>query len=439
MKKLIALLLALVMIIGLVACGAKEEATVPAATEAAPAATEAAKEAAPEGALPYEGVELSVGLAPLVSADADKAFWDEQLKQFTAETGAKVTVEVNDWSNLQTKYVTNYMSGTPYDILYGWPALLVEFVQAGNMVDLSKYYNEEEIANEYFWDIGKYTDGGVYCVAFAGGAAYRSMVFNMDILNECGITEIPDTWDELLAACATIQEKRPDVYTYLVPLTGNTNCIDSTIEPFILQAGGDYWNEDFSAMAIDTPEWKKAFEMLMRMVDAGYISQDAMGMDREVVDNLFAEGKAAITVTDSAQNKFPGKVDFEWVATTAMHDVVAKTYNGVDCLGVSKGENEEAAVALLKFMNSPEVRDAFNKSIYQSGQLRATDIPSETPVEMEDVFAHPERAWAPPMVSFPGTKDEVFIATMQKIVTGQVSIEEGLKDFQSQMDTLMAE
>ena len=51
MKKLIALLLALVMVIGLVACGAKEEAAAPAATEAAPAATEAApaaKEEAPE-------------------------------------------------------------------------------------------------------------------------------------------------------------------------------------------------------------------------------------------------------------------------------------------------------------------------------------------------------------------------------------------------------
>ena len=42
MKKLIALLLALVMVVGLVACGAKEEAAAPAATEAAPAATEAA-------------------------------------------------------------------------------------------------------------------------------------------------------------------------------------------------------------------------------------------------------------------------------------------------------------------------------------------------------------------------------------------------------------
>ena len=39
MKKLIALLLALVMVVGLVACGAKEEAAAPAATEAAPAST----------------------------------------------------------------------------------------------------------------------------------------------------------------------------------------------------------------------------------------------------------------------------------------------------------------------------------------------------------------------------------------------------------------
>ena len=46
MKKLIALLLALVMVVGLVACGAKQEAAAPAATEAAPAATEAATEAA---------------------------------------------------------------------------------------------------------------------------------------------------------------------------------------------------------------------------------------------------------------------------------------------------------------------------------------------------------------------------------------------------------
>ena len=50
MKKLLALLLALVMVVGLAACGAKQEAA-PAATEAAPAATEAAP-AATEAAAP---------------------------------------------------------------------------------------------------------------------------------------------------------------------------------------------------------------------------------------------------------------------------------------------------------------------------------------------------------------------------------------------------
>ena len=60
MKKLIALLLALVMVIGLAACGAKEEAAAPAATEAAPAATEAAP-AAPE-ATPEAAGEFKVGI-----------------------------------------------------------------------------------------------------------------------------------------------------------------------------------------------------------------------------------------------------------------------------------------------------------------------------------------------------------------------------------------
>lgn len=449
MKKLIALLLAMVMVFGLVACG---NANAPAATDAPKAdapATDAPKDDAPAedapaeteaAGLPYEGVELTIGLAPLKSADADKAFWDEQFKQFTAETGATVTVEVNDWGNLQPKYVTTFMSDDPYDVLYGWPGLLVEFVEAGKMIDLTPYYTEEEIAGEFFWNNCKYSDGGVYGVAFAGGAAYISLCANLDILNECGVEEVPDTWDELLDACAKIKEKRPDVYTYLTPMATTAFSTGSTISPFIWQAGGTEWNEDMTRLAIDTPEWHKAFEMLMTMVDAGYFSQDALGMERDVVDGLFADGKVAFTMTDAAQGKFPGKVDFKWVATTSMSDVTAKSYNAVDCLGVSSTcENKDAAVALIKFMNSPEIRDKFNKEVYVSGQLRATDIPVEFPEEMEDVFSHPERSYSPPMVAVPGTMEEVFLATLQQIVSGQVTIDEGLKSFQAEMDAALAE
>ena len=68
MKKLIAMLLALVMVIGLVACGAKEEAAAPAATEAAPAATEAAPAEKAEEAAPAEGPMSEEDAAAAVAA-----------------------------------------------------------------------------------------------------------------------------------------------------------------------------------------------------------------------------------------------------------------------------------------------------------------------------------------------------------------------------------
>ena len=77
MKKLIALLLALVMVVGLVACGAKNEAAAPAAKEeAAPAATEAAKEeAAPEASedAPYIIMVNSLNGHPVYEQQAEAA------------------------------------------------------------------------------------------------------------------------------------------------------------------------------------------------------------------------------------------------------------------------------------------------------------------------------------------------------------------------------
>ena len=62
MKKLIALLLALVMIVGLVACGAKEEAAAPAETKA-PEAAAPAETKAPDAAAPAEGFKVAISLA----------------------------------------------------------------------------------------------------------------------------------------------------------------------------------------------------------------------------------------------------------------------------------------------------------------------------------------------------------------------------------------
>ena len=94
MKKLIALLLALVMVVGLVACGAKEEAAAPAATEAAPAATEAAKEEAPaEEAAPAEGeYKYKVAFCTISQANDTMVNQADNMKIYGKQHGVEVVV-----------------------------------------------------------------------------------------------------------------------------------------------------------------------------------------------------------------------------------------------------------------------------------------------------------------------------------------------------------
>ena len=87
MKKLIALLLALVMVVGLVACGAKEEA-------AAPAATEAAKEeaAAPEAEAAVDA-EAAAMYIPVMAKGFQHQFW-QAVKAGADAAAAEYGVEI---------------------------------------------------------------------------------------------------------------------------------------------------------------------------------------------------------------------------------------------------------------------------------------------------------------------------------------------------------
>ena len=76
MKKIIAMLLAVILTLGLIACAAQ-----PASTEQPPA----------DDVLPLEGVELSLWFPPYTGTDAE--YWAERLAIFTAETGATTDEE----------------------------------------------------------------------------------------------------------------------------------------------------------------------------------------------------------------------------------------------------------------------------------------------------------------------------------------------------------
>ena len=136
MKKLIAMLLALTMVLALAACGASEPA--PAATEATPAATEAAPAATEAAPAPADKV-ITVGFAQVGhESDWRTANTKNYQEVFSAENGYDLMfVDCDNDNAVQIEAVrTSIQQGVDYIILApiqsaGWESVLQEAKDAG--------------------------------------------------------------------------------------------------------------------------------------------------------------------------------------------------------------------------------------------------------------------------------------------------------------------
>ena len=144
MKKLIAMLLALVMVLGLCACSVSEA---PAPTEAPKADAPAADAPeAPEAEAPAAATEITLWTYPIGG-------WGNQdtvaalTADFEAATGIKVTVEYLDYQNGDDKVNTAIEGGSAPDLIMEGPERLVaNWGAKGLMVDLSDLLDDTDIA-----------------------------------------------------------------------------------------------------------------------------------------------------------------------------------------------------------------------------------------------------------------------------------------------------
>ena len=199
MKKLIALLLALAMVFGMVACGGEKapEAAPEAAPEKAPeAAPEKAPEAAPEE---KENVTIEVWIAQVDWADA----WDEMEAKFEEEH-PWIDVEHVGLGEDSTFLATRIGANDLPDVVQCNNNIYMDsMVEADMLVDLSDWEVASLMPDTYK---NAFTHNGKF-VGMCQGAAFSCMFYNMDILNAAGWTEAPKNWTELLQCCADIEAK----------------------------------------------------------------------------------------------------------------------------------------------------------------------------------------------------------------------------------------
>jgi len=388
MKKMIALLLALVMIVGLVACGAKEEAAAPAATEAAPAAPEAAP-AAPEAGndQPYAGQTVKWWTYPYTGED--QAQWDELTKSFTEQTGITIETTIIPWgADGAAKLSAGFLGGVGPDVLYMTAETAYDMISGGHLADLATVLKPETLENQIY-AANTATDGVQYMLPMGMGVGYRCLYFNKALLAEAGVTELPTTRDELVDVCLKIKEANVCEYPIMLAMNGDAENVFASVLGHIWTGGGDFMKN--GEPCFDSPENLQTMQWLYDLIyKHEVLSTDANAVTAAGVAELFAQGKAAIIGASISSlptiKEFMSEDEYNITMGVAVEEGgQIKTFSPMDMLAVNANSKVPGAAAeWMEYLVSDEGRAAW----------RAVFMPAGFPVNKTEnypvVYEHPD-------------------------------------------------
>ncbi|MEZ8823543.1 extracellular solute-binding protein [Vibrio amylolyticus] len=312
---------------------------------------------------------------------APKAAWAEIVKQFEAEN-PDITVEYNLYDKEAYKTtIRNWLVTSPPDVVFWYAGNRMKtFVDRGLFEDVSDLWNENNMKQDFSTAAPAMTVNdkqyGVPYTYYQWGIYYRS-----DIFAQYGISE-PKTWDELLAASATLKENGVAPFAigtkYLWTAAGwfdyinlRTNGLDFHID--LMDGKVPYSDERV----------KKTFANWAQLVEPGYFLENHASYSWQEAQPFLYNGEAAMyLIGNFIAPNFPDSVksDMGFFQFPIIDPAVPVAEDApMDTIHIpSKAKNKEDARKFLKFVARADIQEKINESILQiptNNKAKAADDP----------------------------------------------------------------
>ena len=261
MKKILALLLALILVFSLAACGGSKKS---------------------------DKVEISMIAAQYGTQTAD--WWANFVKKFNdANPGINLTVDVVSWNDIYTVVNTRISNNDAPDLLN--IDVFADYQAEGLLLPAKDWVSDETYAKFYPAFLEQSViDGTVWAVPDLASA--RAMYYNKDILKAAGV-EVPTTWDELVEACKKIKAYDPSIYPWGVDMTTDEG--QACFAYYIWNNGGDFVDADGN-WTLNSAENVEAIEFIIDMVNDGLTNSDPATETRYDNQDMFGAGKVAMMI-----------------------------------------------------------------------------------------------------------------------------------------------
>lgn len=370
MKKFLALILALLMVLSLVACGSNDPGS----------------EGADNTDKPYAGVELNV----LDVSYAPTNGLIEYIPEFEEMTGIKVNVETNAYADVNTKKEVELSAGSnAYDVMHICSATVNRLAGAGWVEDLTPYieaspdYDYEDII-EFARDTFKVGDG---CYGVPVSCETHLLYYRADVLEDLGIA-VPTTVDELMAACEKIKAERSDISPIVLRGIAGQGANMFIIPTFMYSAGGGYYNDDQTALALNSEATVKGISTYANLLQ-NYAPAGAANFSYTDAYTSFAQGEAAFLIDSSGltgilndpENSkvtdvwncaavFPNEENSSCVAAFA-HGLCINTYS----------DKKDAAWEYIKWYTGKQMEQRLGEEVKHCGTARVSSRQSDAYME----------------------------------------------------------
>lgn len=389
---------------------------------------------------------LEVWVPPL--DDATEKNWGDLLKDWEKENDCKVNLTVIPWDNYEETYTTALNSGEGPDVGYMYNEMFPTYIDAGAVEDMSSYVTDEDKKEYKYLSNGNMMDGQ-YGWPLVTGVPFV-LYYNEDILTELG-EKAPETWDDFARIC---QEATKDIdgdgkidqYGFACGMNtsdiGAMQILNAYYYSALWQNGGQVYNDDLKSVSFADEAGKEAVTWLKGLTS--YMNEDFMSLSwSDAFSNVFGAGKAAFGITRSSQTDgttfaetYP---DLNWNFVTSLKNKDFGTFGATDCLTLmSACEDKDLAMDFIKYVTGSEFMTAYHAKC--PGAALTESEPYVGDEKMEKIYTEDKDKWHGIQAGPCGTQIlNQLAADFQGIMSGETSVDEGLKEAEDYANGLLDE
>ncbi|WP_444684435.1 ABC transporter substrate-binding protein [Alkalicoccus luteus] len=215
------------------------------------------------------------------------------IADFNEENEGEIAVRTQTmpWDNFYDQFRTVVANNEAPDIAIMHLDSIAGYAQNDTLTDLDDLVAdigfEDEDFIEEVWQAGEF-EGSRYGIPL--DVHPLGLFYNIDLLEEAGYSEPPETYDELVEMSLAVQEET-DAYGIAMPVFWPSNMI---FYSSLMSHGGESVSEDGMTALYDSPEGEEALQKMVDLVFEHEVSPTDVQADGEVT--LFRQGNSAFHI-----------------------------------------------------------------------------------------------------------------------------------------------